>query len=121
MVQIEADKNRNLLEIRFFQRVVPADLKDQVERVKSLLADLAPDFRLLADLSGLESMDLACAPYIKDTMDLCNRKGVSKVVRIIPDPRKDIGLNIMSYFHYDRDVRIVTCETRAEAEQALSD
>jgi hypothetical protein len=43
------------------------------------------------------------------------------VVRIIPDPRKDIGLSIMSVFHYRRGVRIVTCETLAEALSALAD
>jgi hypothetical protein len=40
-------------------------------------------------------------------------------VRVIPDSRKDIGLNIMSLFHYRRGVRIVTCETLAEAHTIL--
>ena len=41
------------------------------------------------------------------------------VVRVIPDPYKDIGLNIVSLFHYPRRVRIVTCETLEEAMRAL--
>jgi hypothetical protein len=41
------------------------------------------------------------------------------VVRVIPDPHKDIGLNILSLFHYRRGVRIVTCETLEEAMRAL--
>jgi hypothetical protein len=41
------------------------------------------------------------------------------VVRVIPDPHRDIGLQIMSYFHYKGDVRIVTCETLAEAAKTL--
>jgi hypothetical protein len=76
-------------------------------------------FRLLADLTGLQSMDIACAPHIESAMDLCNGKGVSDVVRIIPDPRKDIGMQIMSYFHYGGDVRIVTCESAEEASDLL--
>jgi hypothetical protein len=44
---------------------------------------------------------------------------VSKVIRIIPDPRKDIGLRILSLFHYDRGVRILTFHDRNEAEKAL--
>ena len=46
--------------------------------------------------------------------------GIAKVVRIIPDPKKDIGLNIMSVFHYQRRVQIITCETLDQADQALA-
>jgi hypothetical protein len=75
----------------------------------------------LSDLSDLEIMDPDCAAEIEFGMDLCNKAGVSKVVRVIPDPRKDIGLTIMSVFHYHRGVKIVTCETLAQALQALED
>ena len=64
-------------------------------------------------------MDVACAPHIEKAMDLCNEKGASIVVRVIPDPTRDIGLQIMSVFHYDGRVRIVTCTTLAEAEEIL--
>jgi hypothetical protein len=53
-------------------------------------------------------------------MDLCNQKGISKIVRIIPDSQKDIGFNILSLFHYRHGIPIVTCETAAEAMKALS-
>jgi hypothetical protein len=53
-------------------------------------------------------------------MDLCNKQGAARVVRVIPDPHKDIGLNILSLFHYGRKVRISTYQTLAEALQALS-
>jgi hypothetical protein len=53
-------------------------------------------------------------------MDLCNKHGIEMVVRVIPDPQKDIGLNILSLFHYRRRVRIVTCKTLAEAMRALA-
>jgi len=45
--------------------------------------------------------------------------GVELVVRVIPDPHKDIGFNILSLFHYRRRVRIVTCPTLEEAMKAL--
>ncbi|MGA8658501.1 MAG: hypothetical protein WB586_20360 [Chthoniobacterales bacterium] len=51
-------------------------------------------------MTGLKSMDPAGAPYIGSVMDLCVTKQVEHVVRVIPDPRKDIGLNIMSHFRY---------------------
>ena len=119
MIQAEVDKSRNLLKVSYTGRVTPEETKTGVERLRLLLADVRPGFRLLADLGGLESMDLACVPDLEKIMDLCDRKGVETVVRVIPDPKKDIGLNIMSLFHYRRRVRIVTCETIEEAKRVL--
>jgi hypothetical protein len=119
MFQVEVDKSKNLLKIIYAQHVGPEDTQRVEERIPTRVPDLRPGFRLLTDLSDLESMDLACVPYIEQMMDLCNKKGVGMVVRVIPDPYKDIGLNIMSLFHYPRRVRIVTCETMAEAMRAL--
>jgi len=83
------------------------------------VSELQPGFRLLTDLSHLKSMDKACLPYIKANMDLFREKGVSEVVRVIPDPQKDIGFNVLSIFHYGRDIRIVTCASFKEAEELL--
>lgn len=57
--------------------------------------------------------------HIESAMDMCNEKGVAEVVRIIPNPRRDIGMQIMSYFHYGGDVRIMTCESADEAMNLL--
>jgi hypothetical protein len=119
MFQLGVDKSKNLLKITYAQHVGPGDTKRVEEELPPLLADVRPGFRLLTDMSGLESMDLACVPYIRRMMDLCNKKGVELVVRVIPDPQKDIGLNILSLFHYRRRVRIVTCPTLEEAMKAL--
>ena len=48
-------------------------------------------------------------------MDVLNKHGIKEVRRVIPDPTKDVGLNIMSLFHYRRDVKIVTYEKLEEA------
>jgi len=120
MFQAEADKTKNLLRVTYAQRVGPEETRRAAETVQRVLADLQPGFRLLTDLSGLEEMDLACVPHLKKMMDACNKKGVDAVVRVIPDPHKDIGLNILSLFHYRRRVRIVTCETLEEALRVLA-
>jgi hypothetical protein len=75
---------------------------------------------VLVDLTDLEKMDVGCASFIEAAMDLCNEKGASTVVRVIPDPHRDIGLQIMSIFHYSGDVRIITCQSLAEANEILS-
>jgi len=43
------------------------------------------------------------------------------VVRVIPDPHKDIGLNILSQFHYGPQIKLATFESLAEAFSALMD
>jgi hypothetical protein len=121
MIQAEADKAKNLLRVTYAGCVGPEQTRRAVETLQRRLADLAPGFRLLTNLSGLEEMDIACVPDVKKMMDLCNKKGVDTVVRVIPDPHKDIGLNILSLFHYRRRVRIITCETMGEALRALGD
>jgi anti-anti-sigma regulatory factor len=88
--------------------------------IETLLAELTPGFRLVGDLSSLETMDASCAAEIGRAMELCEQKGVGLVVRIIPDPRRDIGMNILSLFHYRRHPRIVTCESLAEAGRLLA-
>ncbi len=120
MYQVEAKPSAKLLKIRFTGHVDSDQAKECLEKVRSLLTEMKPGFRLLTDLTGLESMGVACAAYLKQTMDLCNDKGIEKVIRVIPDPRKDIGLQIMSLFHYGRGVRITRCEGLAEAEKVLS-
>ena len=120
MYQVAVDQSQNLLKITYAQHVGPEDATRVEAEIPPLLAQLRPGFRLLTDLSGLDSMDLACAPYIRRMMDVCNKKGVEMVVRVIPDPQKDIGLNILSLFHYRRRVRLVTCTALEEAMNALA-
>jgi len=119
VINFEVHESKSLLVIRYRGLVVPDETKRGLEDVRAGLAKLQSGFRLLADLSELESMDVACAPFIEKAMDLCNQKGASMVVRVIPDPRRDIGLQIMSIFHYRGDVQIFTCETLAQAEDLL--
>jgi len=119
MYHSEIDEPRNLLKISYTGRVDVEQTRLCAKECERAVQQLRPGFYLLTDLSGLEQMDLACVPDIKRMMDLCDRGGVELVVRLIPDPRKDIGLKIMSLFHYRKRVRIVTCERLEEALQIL--
>ena len=119
MIHFEIDQPRNRLVIRYSGSVLPKDTEAGLEQVRSGLARLQSGFRLLADLTDLEKMDAGCAPFIEKALDLCNEKGASMVVRVIPDPHRDIGLQIMSIFHYRGDTQIFTCETLAQADELL--
>lgn len=119
MFKIEVDKGQNLLRIDYSGAIDAQELQRCAAELELRLSELAPGFRLLADLSGLESMEVKSVPHIRRMMDLCNKRGAALIVRVIPDPHKDIGLNILSLFHYSRRVRIVTCKTVEEAKRAL--
>ena len=114
------NKPKQLLHLSYIGCVQADELRRGQEDVAALLADLPAGFRLLADLGRLESMDAACAAEIGKAMELYDQKGVGLVVRVIPDPAKDIGLNILSLFHYHQRPRTVTCETMTEAARVLS-
>lgn len=120
MILATSNPARQLLCVSYIERVQTDDLKHGREDVKALLADLSPGFRLLVDLTRLESMSSDCATEIGQLMDLIDQGGVSLVVRVIPDPKKDIGMNILTIFHYRQRPRLVTCEKLTEAAGELA-
>lgn len=120
MFQASTDPSQNLLKFAFSGNVTPNETARWKNELPNLLAQLKSGFKLLSDFSGVESIDLACAPDIEVVMDLLNKAGIEKVVRVITHPRQDIGLSIMSLFHYRRCVSIVTCQTMEEALAALA-
>jgi hypothetical protein len=120
MFSVEADDSDRLLKINWSDIVTIDEIRECADQLRPLIAAMRPGFRLLGDLTGLVSMDPAGAPYIAAIMDLLAAKQVEFIVRVIPDPRKDIGLNILSYFHYGPEVRVETYERLADALQRLS-
>jgi hypothetical protein len=121
MYSVEIDRSKRLLVISALQRVTAEEAKLVAQRVRELLHDVAPGFRVLADFRWLESMDPAAAPHVAKIMDTLAEKGVSSVTRVMPDPHKDIGLNILSQFHYGPEIQIATFETLPDALQSLTE
>src|SRR5437763_1029665 len=121
MFDTEVDPSENQLKFAFSKNVTPDETRRWKDALPDLLSKLKPGFKLLSDFSGVESMDLACAPDIEIAMDLLDCAGIVKVVRVISHPRQDIGLSIMSLFHYRRCISIVTCQTVEEGLAALVD
>ena len=115
MILTAVNKSERLLYMAFIGNVTAAEVRNETDNVRALLADLPAGFRLLSDLERLGSMDVDCAEGIGETMDILKANGLERVIRVIPDTKKDIGLNILSAFHYGRKLRTVTCETIAEA------
>jgi hypothetical protein len=120
MYAVELDRSKRLLVISAAARVTAEDAKIVAQRIREVLRDVSPGFHALADFRWLESMDPAAAPHIAAIMDALAEKNVASVTRVMPDPHKDIGLNILSQFHYGTDVKIATFETLADAVQDIA-
>ena len=118
-VLVRFDLERNRLEIVYHGVIGSSGMAQYEEEIRAAIGQLKGEFHLLTDLSSIISMDSGCIPYIERSMDAINRGGVGRIVRVIPHTSKDIGLSIMSLFHYRHGLRIITCVTREEAEQAL--
>ena len=120
MYSVEIDRSKRLLVISALQRVTAEQAKLAAKQVRDLLRDVAPGFRVLVDFRWLESMDSAAAHHVAEIMDALAEKRVASVTRVMPDPHKDIGLNILSQFHYGPEIQIATFETLADALQSLA-
>ena len=120
MFAIETDTTKQLLVLSITGTVTADESRETVTLVREKLREMEPGFVGLIDFRWLESMAPASAPFVAEIMDAFAAKKVSAVVRVMPDPHKDIGLNILSQFHYGPDVRLMTFETMADAIQALA-
>ena len=120
MYAVELDRSKRLLVISAAQRVTAEQAKLAAQRVRELVHDVVPGFRVLADYRWLDSMDPAAARHIAEIMDAIAERRAVSVTRVIPDPHKDIGLNILSQFHYGPEIEITTFETLADALQSIT-
>ena len=119
MYAVELDQSKRLLVISATRHVTAEEVNAVAQRVRELLHDVAPGFRVLVDFRWLESMDSSAAPHLATIMETLTDKGVASVARVVTDQRKDIGLNILSQFHYGPEIQITTFETLADAVQTL--
>ena len=119
MYSVESDRSKRLLVISAAGRVTKKEVESVALRVREMMKEITPGFRVLTDFRWLERMDPAAAVPLAEIMDALAEKDVATVVRVVPDPHKDIGLNILSQFHYGPQIKLVTFESLAEALSAL--
>ncbi len=119
MLLVTSNKLKQLLSISYIGQVRLAEFQTGRKDLTTQLGEMTPGFRLLADFSQMESMGLDCTPELGRMMDLIGRAGVELVVRVIPEPARDIGMNILTLFHYPHHPRTVTCGSMVEAARLL--
>lgn len=121
MYSVEFDRSKRLLVISAAGRVTKREVESVALRIREMVKEVTPGFRVLTDFRWLERMDLTAAVPLAEIMDALAEKDVAAVVRVVPDPQKDIGLNILSQFHYGPQIKLATFESLAEALSALMD
>ena len=116
---VTSNKSRQLLCVSYIGRMRPQEFQRSHEQLTTQLGGMSPGFCLLVDFSHLELMGLDCEPELGRMMELIGRAGVGWVARVIPDPGKDIGMNILMAFHYPHRLRVVTCKSLVEAARVI--
>jgi anti-anti-sigma regulatory factor len=121
MYSVESDRSKRLLVISVAGEVTKKEVEAVALRVREMMKEVTPGFRVLTDFRWLDRMEPAAATHLAEIMDALAEKDVAAVVRVVPDPHKDIGLNILSQFHYGPNIKLTTFESLAEALSALMD
>jgi len=121
MYSVESDRSKRLLVISAAGQVTKKEVEIVALRVREMMKEVTPGFRVLTDFRWLDRMEPAAAPHLAEIMDTVAEKDVAAVIRVVPDPHKDIGLNILSQFHYGPQIKLATFESLAEALSALMD
>ena len=57
MFSVEVHDTNRLIRISWSENVSADEMRECAEQLRALTADMRPGFRLLTDLTGLESMD----------------------------------------------------------------
>ena len=88
MYLTEFDRSQRLMKITVAGDTIAEEVRSALENLRTLLIDVQPGFRVLADLSGLVSMPTSVAPHIGEVMDLCAEKGVALAGNCFPRPQQ---------------------------------
>ena len=119
MIKSSYDRGCNAIIIEFIGKIDAAQAEQSYLDIQKIIPQCSKGFKILTDLSHVESLDPKSVKAVKKSMDFFNSKGVTEVIRVVPDPSNDIGFNILSLFHYSKDVKFETVSSRQEAEELL--
>lgn len=119
MVKVSYDREHNTVIIEFEGNIDASQAEKVFPDLEKILPKHGKGFKLLADFSSVQTMELKVKAAIEKAMEIFNAQGVTEIIRVTPDPALDIGLNIMSRSHYSRDVKVLTVRSREEARARL--
>lgn len=115
MYLLEIDHKHNRIHLMMSERFDAPQAESLLVDAQTRAEEMKAGFHVLCDLTTLEEFDPDAKATFRRFMDLMNRSGARKIIRIIPDPLDNFGLTVMSIFHYDDSVHIINCKTLKEA------
>ena len=115
------NKKKKLLHISYIGRVDAEEIRHELKEIPALLEELPNGFTLVMDLERLDSMSLPSGQEIGKLMELCDKSGIEKVIRVIPDKKKDIGLQILYLMHYKHPPPVFVCERMKDVARLLEE
>src|SRR5262249_38014807 len=115
MIKVTYDDQHNTVILEFEGDVDAAQAERILSDFEKVLPKAGKGFTLLADFSSVQSMELPVKHNIEKAMELFSARGVTEIIRVLPDPDMKIGFNIMSRSHYGPNAKIVTLYSREEA------
>jgi len=119
MIEVYYESAYDTLLIEFQGEIDVAQVECLFLDIQKISPRLKKKFKLLTDLSGVTAIDVRTQPSFVRIMDFLNTSGVAAIVRVVSKPAQDIGLNILSVFHYSKEVSIRTVSSRPEAVEYL--
>ena len=115
MTNVRYDDQLNTVILEFEGTVDAAQAERLFSDIEKVVPTPGKGFVLLVDFSLAETMEIAVKQQIEKAMELFSARGVTEILRVLPDPDMDIGFNIMSRSRYRTDARILTLRSREEA------
>lgn len=119
MIKVSYDGEHNTAIVEFQGNIDATQAEQFFLDVEKVLPKHAKGFKLLADFSSVETMELEVQRAIKKAMEFFNERGVTEILRVIPDPALEIGFNAMSASRYSKEVKVHTLRSRQEAQAHL--
>ena len=120
MIKASYDPEHNAVIMELAGKIDALQMERFISEIQKVIPKHGKGFRILTDLSGVQEVALEAREPIKKLMDFLDDQGVTEILRVIADPAQDIGLNIMSLFHYSKEVKFFTFQSREEAQSRLS-
>lgn len=119
MIHVSYDREHKTIVIEFEGNIDGAQARQSSLDLERVVPERRTEFRLLADLTAVQTMELEVEDELKKAMGLFNAHGITEVLRVLPDPDMEVGFNIMSRTYYGKAVKVLTFRSREEAEAHL--
>jgi D-arabinose 1-dehydrogenase-like Zn-dependent alcohol dehydrogenase len=120
MVKLHYDNDQNVVVLEFEGNVDVAEARKSFDEMGKTIPQKGKGFRLLTDFSKLDTIDLSVKSFIEKAMELFKSQGVTEIIRVIPDPNMEVGMNLISTAHYPKNVKVHTVRSRQEAKKYLN-